>query len=73
MSLSRRDFLKLGGSTAAGVAAGRGLDLAPAEAAATSLKISEAKVVRSICPYCAVGCGTIAYVHGSGGLNTTPP
>ena len=23
-----------------------------------------------MCPYCAVGCGAIAYVHGSGGLNT---
>jgi formate dehydrogenase major subunit len=23
-----------------------------------------------VCPYCAVGCGAIAYVHGSGGLNT---
>ena len=62
MSLSRRDFLKLGGTTAAGVAAGAGIDLAPVEAAATSLRIKEAKAVASVCPYCAVGCGQLIYV-----------
>ena len=62
MSLSRRDFLKFGSATAAGVAvAGEALDLAPVEAAATSLKIKEAKAVRSVCPYCAVGCGQLIY------------
>jgi formate dehydrogenase major subunit len=43
MSLSRRDFMKFSGATAAGVAVGTGFDLAPVEAAATSLKIKEAK------------------------------
>src|SRR2546427_12554354 len=62
MSLSRRDFLKFGSATAAGVAVtGRGVDLAPVEAAATSLKIKEAKAFRSVCPYCAVGCGQLIY------------
>ncbi len=62
MSLSRRDFLKLGGATAAGVAVGeRGLDLAPVQAAANSLKLTEAKVARGVCPYCAVGCGQLIY------------
>jgi formate dehydrogenase major subunit len=62
MSLSRRDFLKFGSATAAGVAvAGEALDLAPVEAAATSLKIKEAKAFRSVCPYCAVGCGQLIY------------
>jgi formate dehydrogenase major subunit len=62
MSLSRRDFLKFGSATAAGVAvAGRGVDLAPVEAAATDLKIKEAKAFRSVCPYCAVGCGQLIY------------
>jgi len=62
MSLSRRDFLKFGSATAAGVAvAGEALDLGPVEAAATSLKIKEAKAVRSVCPYCAVGCGQLIY------------
>jgi formate dehydrogenase major subunit len=61
MSLSRRDFLKFGTTTAAGVAAGGGLDLAPVHAAATSLKIKEAKAVASVCPYCAVGCGQLIF------------
>ena len=62
MSLSRRDFLKFGTATATGVAVGaNGLDLTPVEAVATSLKIKEAKVVRSVCPYCAVGCGQLIF------------
>jgi formate dehydrogenase major subunit len=61
MSLSRREFLKFGSATAAGVAAGTGLDLAPVEAAATGLKIKEAKPVASVCPYCAVGCGQLIF------------
>jgi formate dehydrogenase major subunit len=65
MSLSRRDFLKFGGATAAGVAAGaQGVDWAPVEAAATGLKIKEAKVSHSVCPYCAVGCGQLIYSKG---------
>jgi len=62
MSLSRRDFLKFGSASAAGVAVGaKGLDLAPVEAAATALKIKEAKAFHSVCPYCAVGCGQLIY------------
>ena len=62
MGLSRRDFLKFGSATAAGVAVGsRGLDLAPVEAAATTLKIKEAKAFHGVCPYCAVGCAQLIY------------
>ena len=61
MSLSRRDFLKFSGATAAGAVAGGGIDLAPVEAAATSLKIKEAKAFAGVCPYCAVGCGQLIY------------
>ena len=50
-----------------------GFDLRPAYAAVRQLKIRNAREYRTVCPYCAVGCGTIAYVHGSGGLHTTPP
>ena len=51
MDLSRRNFLKFGGATAAGVAVGgRGVDLSPVEAAATSLKLKEAKVARGRLP-----------------------
>ena len=65
MSLSRREFIKFGSATAAGVAAGtQALDLAPVEAAATGLKIKEAKVSHSVCPYCAVGCGQLIYSKG---------
>jgi len=62
MSLSRRDFLKFSGTTAAGVAVGTtAIDLAPVEAAATSLRIKEAKAFAGVCPYCAVGCGQLIY------------
>ena len=70
MAISRRTFLKA--SLAGGVGASAlGFDLRPAYAAVRQLKIRNAKEYKTVCPYCAVGCGTIAYVHGSGGLNTT--
>lgn len=62
MSLSRRDFMKFSGATAAGVAvASPGVDLTPVEAAVTSLKIKEVKAFAGVCPYCAVGCGQLIY------------
>ena len=70
MTISRRTFIKTGLAGAAGVSA-LGFDLRPAQAAVRQLKIRDAKEYKTVCPYCAVGCGTIAYVHGSGGLNTT--
>ena len=70
MVISRRTFLKA--SLTGGVGASAlGFDLRPAYAAVRQLKIRNAKEYKTVCPYCAVGCGTIAYVHGSGGLNTT--
>lgn len=69
MKISRRSFLRASAVGSVGVSA-LGFDLAPAHAAVRQLKISNAKEFRTVCPYCAVGCGTIAYVHGSGGLNT---
>ena len=70
MDISRRTFLKASVTGAAAVSA-LGFDLGPAHAAVRQLKIRNAREYRTVCPYCAVGCGTIAYVHGSGGLNTT--
>ena len=70
MPISRRTFLKASVGAAAGVSA-LGFDLKPAYAAVRQLKIRNAREYKTVCPYCAVGCGTIAYVHGSGGLNTT--
>ena len=65
MSLSRRDFFKYAGSAGAGVAVGASvLDLQPVAAAATSLRLTEAKVHTSVCPYCSVGCNQLVYSKG---------
>ena len=71
MSTSRRDFLKI--STIGGAAAAvLGFDLQPAYAELRTLKIARAKETRSLCPYCAVGCGVIIYTIGDGAKNVTP-
>ncbi len=62
MSLSRRDFLAYGAGAGGALIAGQGIDLRPVEAAATVLRIKEAKVVPGVCPYCAVGCAQLIYV-----------
>ena len=71
MDISRRSFLKVSVAGGLGISA-LGFDLTPVYAASRELKIRNAREYKTVCPYCAVGCGTIAYVHGSGGLNTTP-
>ena len=61
--VTRRDFLKVtGGGFALGGVMALGADLRPAMARTQSLKIAGATEVPSICPYCAVGCGTIVSV-----------
>jgi formate dehydrogenase major subunit len=71
MDISRRELLKASALVGGGSFLGAlGFDLEPAHAAARQLKISQAREYKTVCPYCAVGCGAIAYVHGSGGLNT---
>ncbi len=62
MSLSRRDFLRFGAGAAGAAVATKGIDLTPVEAAATSIRIKEAKVFPGVCPYCAVGCPQLIYV-----------
>ena len=71
MPTSRRDFLKISaiGGTAAAVL---GFDLKPAYAQLRSLKIARASETRSLCPYCAVGCGIIVYTLGDRAKNVTP-
>ena len=71
MDSSRRKFLRVSAAGSFALST-LGFDLRPAYAAVRQLKIRNAREYRTVCPYCAVGCGTIAYVHGSGGLNTTP-
>lgn len=68
MDISRRGFIKV---SAAGLGlSALGFDLKPAYAASRKLKIQHAREYKTVCPYCSVGCGSLAYVHGSGGLNT---
>ena len=71
MATSRRDFIKI--STLGGAAAAvLGFDLAPAYAQLRALKIARASETRSLCPYCAVGCGIIIYSIGDRAKNVTP-
>ncbi len=63
IATSRREFLKLTGIGSAGVAAsqlaGLGFNLAFAKETAARRKLEGTTQTASICPYCAVGCGTI--------------
>jgi formate dehydrogenase major subunit len=73
MELTRRSFLKIAGvSTGATLAGGLGFDLKPAMARVSDLKISSAKAVKSICPYCSVSCGVIVYTLTDGAMNVKP-
>ncbi len=67
VELTRRQFFQA--TAAGGAAAGWGtfgFDFEPAYAETTQLKISRATEVRTVCPYCAVGCSMIAYRVGDG-------
>jgi formate dehydrogenase major subunit len=68
MQVSRRDFLRVtagaGAGTAIGGLVGLGATLAPARAQAQELRITGAKSVPSICPFCSVGCATLVQVKG---------
>ena len=71
MHIDRRAFLK--GSVGIGAAAGVGLfDLSEARAEMRELKIARTTETRSVCPYCAVGCGTIIHTLGDKAKNVTP-
>ena len=65
MAVGRRAFFKVSGASMAGTAVGAlsalGADLAPKVARAQELRIKNAKAVPSVCPYCAVGCGTLVH------------
>jgi formate dehydrogenase major subunit len=64
--LTRRQVLKIGaaGATAGGLSA-LGFDAAVAKATTVKrdLRIAGADVSHSVCPYCAVGCGLLAYTR----------
>src|SRR3989442_9406699 len=64
--VTRREFLKLGAAGTAGmalvpIANPLGFDIRAAKKRGFEMRIAGAKEVHSVCPYCAVGCGLIAY------------
>jgi formate dehydrogenase major subunit len=65
MEISRRDLLRLSVAGGAGTALGgliaSGVDLAPVVAQAQQLRIRDAKVTPSVCPFCSVGCATLVH------------
>ena len=64
--LTRRDVLKVGAAGAAlGGLSALGFDTAVAEATTVKLdlRIEDAQVSHSVCPYCAVGCSLLAYTR----------
>jgi formate dehydrogenase major subunit len=71
--LTRRQLLKIGAAGAGATALTPlanplGFDLRLAKKKQQSFRIAGAKEVRSLCPYCAVGCALIAYTRqGAGG------
>lgn len=71
MGVTRRQFLKLSGATAATLAVvDLGFDANEAQAATRAYKIQSAKEVPTICPYCSVGCGIICHVQDGKLINT---
>ena len=65
MEMSRRDVLRLsvagGGGTALGGLIASGVNLAPLVAQAQELRIANAQVTPSVCPFCSVGCATLVH------------
>lgn len=61
MEVTRRQFLQLGAGAGVLGVSPLGFDLVPATRVAQDLRIEGATISRSVCPYCAVGCGLVAY------------
>ena len=68
MGVTRRDFIKISGSTA--LLSSLGINLEPAAAYAEELRIKGAKETKTICPYCAVGCGINVHTKDGKVINT---
>lgn len=70
VQLSRRQFMKVTGTTLAGSSlALMGFSPATALADVRQYKLSAATVTRQTCTYCSVGCGILMYSHGDGSKN----
>ncbi len=69
MPITRREFLRTSGHSSAGsalsalLAFGADQDSVRAATVPQAWKIRETKVVPSVCPYCAVGCGMLLHVR----------
>src|SRR5262245_18277795 len=65
MDASRRDLLRFsvaaGSATELGGLIDSGVNLGPAVARALELRIQNAHVTPSVCPFCSVGCGTLIH------------
>jgi len=71
MAISRRDFLKYSGGAVAVTATALGAELTqPEKAEARELSIAGAKETKTICPYCAVGCGITVHTKDGKVINT---
>ncbi len=71
MDLTRRDFLKVSGATAVGIAlSGAGFGFGATVAYAEDLRIKSAKMTTTVCPYCAVGCGILVHTIAGKIVNT---
>jgi formate dehydrogenase major subunit len=68
MGVSRRDFMKISGSTV--LLGSLGINLDPAKAYAQELRIKGAKETHTICPYCSVGCGILVQTKDGKVVNT---
>ncbi len=68
MGVSRRDFLKLSGSSL--LLGTLSADPASAETKEGELRIKGAKETRTICPFCSVGCGIIVHTKDGKVINT---
>jgi formate dehydrogenase major subunit len=70
LEISRRQFFRAGAAAAATTAFG--FDLKAAAAAARELKIARTTETKSVCPYCAVGCGVVIHTLGDRAHNVKP-
>lgn len=72
MGVSRRDFLKISGGTLLAGTVGSGVMVPEqnADAAMQPSKIAGAKVTKTICPYCSVGCGIDVHTVDGKVVNT---
>lgn len=71
MQVSRRQFMKVTGSTLAGSSlALMGFSPTNALAEVRQYKLSAATVTRQTCTYCSVGCGILMYSLGDGSKNS---